>query len=338
MGVSEPTLCPQCGVQRMMALRNEITLYKRDCDKCKRSTLSMYHAQSPYVVYCHECWWSDSWDGDQYAQDYDPNRSLFEQFKELQHKVPREALIILNSTNCDYGNNIRDSKSCYFSFQVANCENVLYSWWMVNDKDCIYCQKALDSELLLHCIDVYKCSRSTYLQECAECTDCHFSYDLRGCGNCLFSYNLRNKSYCIDNVQYTKDAYFKEKDRFLNGSRATLVELEKRYEELKRKALHRYAYTLKSFDSTGNYFQECTKCSWCFDGVRNEECKATALILYAKNALYSYAIGPQPSELIYGVSVMKGGYNCKFSFNLFDCRDCASIQLHPHHFSKSKGF
>ena len=221
MKVNVPELCYGCGISRLEALRNERTLYKVDCARCKRSTISLYRPGSPYVAYCHDCWWSDEWAGEEYAMGYDPAKPLFQQFKQLQYKVPRESLIILNSVNSDYGNNVRDSKDCYFGFQVANCENILYSWWMVDSRDCVNCHKILKGELLLSCFDISNCYQSAFLKNCIDCSNCYFSYDLRGCNDCIFSYNLRNKSYCIGNRQYSKKEYETEAAKIINGSYLT---------------------------------------------------------------------------------------------------------------------
>jgi hypothetical protein len=334
MGVDAPNLCPQCGVQYFMAFRNERVLYRRQCDKCKKDTLSLYHPKAEYVVYCHDCWWADDWDGTDYAMKYDPSRPFFEQFKELQRKVPREALIIVNSQNCDYGNNIRDSKNCYFCFLIATSENLLYSMWITNQtRDCIASRKVVSSELVAYCTDIVRCNNSTFLKESSDCVNCHFSFDLRGCSNCILSSNLRNKSYCIRNKQYTKEEYEKEAAKILTGSHADLEALQQEYVELQQKALHRYATGLNSRDVVGNYLQDCSQCTWIFDGFNTEQSKAVASVLNAKNSHYSYSIGIQPSEFNYGVSVVKGGANIKFSFNLFNCFDatfCDSMLSSSH--------
>src|SRR3989344_2895806 len=72
MGVRHPGFCSKCGIQALMSWRNEHTLYRGTCPKCKKSTFSMYHPASPYTVYCHDCWWKDDWDAGAYAQKYDP--------------------------------------------------------------------------------------------------------------------------------------------------------------------------------------------------------------------------------------------------------------------------
>ncbi len=320
--VAPPLYCPRCGVQKMMALRNERILYKRACDKCKKDTLSIYHSSAPYTVYCHECWWGDSWDGGEYKMEYDKNRNLLDQVNELQHKVPREALIILNSTNCDYGNNIRDSKDCYFSFLIANSENILYSTWFVGSKDCFDCQKVVDSELVAHSVDVVKCYKSAYLQDCSDSSECYFSYDLRGCSNCLFSSNLRNATYRIENIEYTKDEYSKKLKEIMDGKYTTLQESIKKYNDLKKSAIRKYVNQINSSGVTGNYLQGCAKSEFCFEAISVEDTKAVASILNSKNTEYGYAIGVQPTEFIFGSSVIKGGSNIRYSYNLFNCSHC----------------
>jgi hypothetical protein len=133
---------------------------------------------------------------------------------------------------------------------------------------------------------------------------------------------LRNKSYYVRNEQVTKEEYEKEFNAVLDGSFESFKKAEAEYGELKKKALRRFAFILKSSNVTGNYLQNCGKSFWCFDGVGNEDVRYVASILNAKDSLYTYAVGVQPSQFTFGVSVVKGGSNIKNSFNLFNCSDC----------------
>lgn len=54
-----PDHCPACRHKQRMALRSERQLYKRTCDKCKQSMLSVYPPDAPYVVYCQKCFWEN---------------------------------------------------------------------------------------------------------------------------------------------------------------------------------------------------------------------------------------------------------------------------------------
>jgi hypothetical protein len=323
MGVLPPDLCPECGMGRLMSLRNERIVYWRDCAKCKNKTMSLYHKDAPYVVYCHDCWWGDGWEGLDYGVKYDPSKSLMEQMNALQKIVPRESVIILNSTNCDYGNNIRDSKNCYFCFLVSGSENLLYSMWIVDSKDCMEDHKVVKSELVVHSVDVANSYKSAFLKDSSDCSFCYFSYDLKGCNNCLFSSNLRSKSYYVRNKQVTKEGYEEEYKRIFDGSFETFSKSFKEYENLIEKSLHKFAFFLKSSNSVGNYLQNCDRNNWCFDGVENQDVKYVASILHSKNTYSSYSIGVQPTENIFGSCVVKGGSMIKNSFNLFNSSFCS---------------
>jgi len=81
-------------MQNLYAYRNERSFYKRNCDKCEKSVVSIFPQDSEYKSYCNDCWWSDEFDPLTYGQDYDSERPFFEQFDELLHKVPMVSLVI----------------------------------------------------------------------------------------------------------------------------------------------------------------------------------------------------------------------------------------------------
>src|SRR3989344_4249101 len=163
MKAPAPLHCPDCRMMRRLAFRNERTLYKRVCDLCKTDGVSLYPLGTPFPVYCHKCWWSDKWDPRSFAMEYNSSLPFLEQFKELQSKVPRIALLVIDSVRCDYTNNAGENKDCYLIFAAENNE------------DCMY------SRLIHHCKMVNDCV-STYESElCYECVD------YKGCFKCLFS-------------------------------------------------------------------------------------------------------------------------------------------------------
>ena len=83
-------------------------LYRDECDLCKKQILSLYAPDSPYTVYCSECWWSDKWDPVTYGRDVDFSRPFFDQFRDLQIAVPKIAIIDLgNLQNSEYTNDVQ---------------------------------------------------------------------------------------------------------------------------------------------------------------------------------------------------------------------------------------
>ncbi len=98
MQVPPPTFCPECRLIRRLAYRNEKSLYRNECAKCKKSIIAVYPKDSGIQVYCRPCWWGDGWDGGEYAMDFDPSKSFISQVSELLHKAPVPSLFGLYAT------------------------------------------------------------------------------------------------------------------------------------------------------------------------------------------------------------------------------------------------
>src|SRR5258708_1950748 len=170
--VPPPTWCSECRQLRRYAWRNERTLYRRNCDLCGKSTVTIYSPNKQHKVYCHDCWWGDGWDSASYGHDFDFNRPFFEQFHELQLEVPRMALLNKNSVNSEYTNHSGDNKNAYLSFSCFGNENVFYSSWVFYSPDCVVCMYVYEAgDRLYECIN----TRKSY--------QCRFSFLLKYCVN-----------------------------------------------------------------------------------------------------------------------------------------------------------
>ena len=256
-----PLDCPDCRVMKRLAFRNERTFYKRSCDPCKKDIISLYPKSSPYPIYCNTCWWSDKWEPKSFAQDYDFKKTFFEQYRELQIKVPRLALMMLNSVRSEYTNGASDNKDCYLIFAAEYNEDCMYSRLIQKCKGCIDCAFIHQSELCYECIDVRECFKCMFCQECQSSTDLIFCYNMRNSNNCIFCTNGRNLSNAIFNVKYSKEEYEKKKNEIFS-SYENLEKAKKEFKDLKSKTIVKYASATKCNNVTGNYLHNC------YDGVR----------------------------------------------------------------------
>ncbi|MFH0928099.1 MAG: hypothetical protein V1821_01355 [bacterium] len=331
LDLPHPTNCETCAMRAMMAIRNERTLYPRKCDQCDKPILSMYGADSDFKILCNQCWSADSWDATMFGLKYKGPETFFTQLKELQKQVPRQALISLNSENCDYCNHIRDSKGCYMCILVADqCERDFYCYWIVHVLDSADCYYIRKGERLFNCVATFDSYNCTYLLESEKCMDCHFSYDLRGCSNCVFSSNLRNKNFVFDNQQLTKEEYESKIASLDRGSFAKSAEYKKKWLEVIAKAIHRYCYDINCQESSGDNLQNCTKTELVFNSFDDENVYNGASVLCAKNVVYGFSIGTQPVEWAAHVSVLKGGnkmiecFNVAYSSDVYFCENLVS--------------
>jgi len=180
--VPPPTLCVECRQQRRYAWRNERTLYRRNCDLCKKSIVTIYSPNKPYKVFCVSCWWGDGWNPADYGRDFDFSRPFFEQFNELLHEVPRISLLTKNSVNSEYTHHSGDNKNAYLSFSCFGGENIFYSNFIMQSRDCMDCSYIYEAgERLWEVLDSrksYRCQWSSLLKDCSNVL---YSYDCHGC-------------------------------------------------------------------------------------------------------------------------------------------------------------
>src|SRR3989344_6129111 len=198
--VPPPTFCPECRQMRRFIQTNETVLYKRKCDFSGQDVFSMYPPKTIFPVYDTDIWYGDAWDAYQYGQDYDFSRPFFEQFLELQNKVPRMALVRQGpAVNSPYAHRVTEPKNSYMTFRSSYPEDCSYIYNAKYAKNCADCAWVFDSELCYGCVNIEKCYGLKFCQECKDCRDSMFLYACRNCSDCTACVNLVNGEYCVFN-------------------------------------------------------------------------------------------------------------------------------------------
>jgi len=265
-----PGNCPECRQQRRLAWRNERKLYERPCDMCKQSMIAAFPPDSPFTVYCHDCWWSDKWDPTEFGQDYDFNLPFFEQFKELMSKVPKAGVFQLNNENCKYNMLLAFSKNTYLSPGSYCMENCIYVRKGQYCRDCINsnvlnkCELVADSSNCDGCYSAYQmincrgCSNSSYLQDCSNLK------------NCFMCCGLQNKEHCIKNEQYSEDEYEITVDDL---KKKNPEELLNEFLEFCKTIPKKAQIQLNCEKSSGDYLYNCKNAIECYDCFNVEDSK-----------------------------------------------------------------
>lgn len=311
--IPPPTLCPDCRQQRRLAFRNERKLYHRKCDFSQKEIISNLSPDKPFKVYEKEIWWSDQWDPLQYAQDFDFSRPFFEQWRELQLKVPKINLFSKGGENVAYTNHATYNKDCYMLFNATQCNNVHYTTnYVIKCNNCIDCYSIENCELLYNSFLCENCYGSKDLVYSKNCSNSNFLYDCRSCNDCTMSYGLRNKKYCYQNKQYTKEDYeaiIKKLDLGNYGNYKTAQDEFK--EMIKYKAIHRYAIIDQSENCTGDYVIQSKD---TFDSYYAIKCRDSRYLYdsYGHNTSYDSYESALECELQYECYACNFGKNMKF--------------------------
>ncbi|MFA6917582.1 MAG: hypothetical protein WC285_01965 [Candidatus Gracilibacteria bacterium] len=260
-----PTFCPDCRQQRRISWRNERSLYQRKCSKTGKKIIAMYPESAVFPVYDNDIWWGDGWDGRDYGQEINFNKSFFEQIKELHDRVPHFALAVAKTTmqNSDYCNHAGYMKDCYLVYNTDYSERCMYSKGVNRCFDCLDCLKVYDSEACYECMNSYNCKFCTYVWDSYNSSESHLSYNLIGCRNCFLCGNLRNQEYCFQNEKLPKEEWQKKVNEFkLKQDQGDFLRMVLR---IKLNAPAKFMTENNTENCTGDYLVNCKNCEECYD-------------------------------------------------------------------------
>ncbi|MDD5721403.1 MAG: hypothetical protein PHT16_03080 [Candidatus Pacebacteria bacterium] len=297
--VPPPTFCPQCRLMRRLMSTNELILYKRKCDFTNKEIFSMYPEKTIFPVYDIDIWYSDKWDPSSYGMDYDENRPFFEQFLELQNKVPRMSLVRQGfAINSPYTHRVTSPRNSYMVFRATNAENSFYSYIAENIRDCSDCAWTDKSELCYECINCRNCYNLRFSMESHDCRDSSFLYACRNCSDCVGCVNLNNKEFYIFNEAYSKEEYFKKIKGLKLNTYSGIKEMDRKFEEFRKKFPQKAVASIKSSDVSGNWFTNCKNVHQSFDCVNVKDGKYLFSVFGLEDCMDFFEWGNK-AELVY---------------------------------------
>ena len=306
-----PEICFFCRVRQHLNFWMFGKFRKGVSDLSGESLITVLPEKSRYPIYKLHEWHSDAWDAMDYGQDYDSNKSFFTQLQELQEKVPHPHQNGAKNTDCDWCDDVWNSKNCYLSRSMEQCEDLHYSYrnlWVKNSIDVTVC---FSSEKCFDSVNCYNSYKLFYSRNSKDCIDSYFLQDCRNCQNCFMCWNLRGKSYCIENVQYTREEYLKKLELFNLGSYSTVLNFKKRLEEIaKEEVVHRENFNLKTHNSDGDNLTNTKDCHNCYIINDSEDCYNVMRGMKSKSSID--ISGCWFSELMGNCSSCVGGYAEKY--------------------------
>ncbi len=323
MGVPPPTLCPQERQRRRLAFRNFRSLYHRECNGTGKKIISMYSTEKPFPVYENEYWWGDQWNALDYKQNFNFEKTFFENYQTLSNNVPRSAIANNNCDNSQYCNFAWLSKNCYLVFGCVRSENCLYGHIVWDSQNCIdglylyRCEWCSNSTDLVDCYDVH------FSTECSNCSESYFLHDCRGCQHCFGSTNLRNKQYYFLNKKYTKEEYAENLKKYFSPTPSNIANGEKWLEkEKKEKVIFPEKFSLKCEECSGNHIYESKNVKESFDAKKSEDSKFLFTAYEEKNC-YDISFTAGKSEFCIDSLTMFNVQNILFSHFLNGTSDAA---------------
>jgi len=248
-------------------------------------------------------------------------------FNKLKKSFPLYDRTYFNAENCDYCENIFNSKDCYFAFNGAELNGCLYNSDGFKEVDDIDCDNGVSSERCYESTDFANCTDCDFITHCVRCYNVSHSYMLTDCHDCFGCANLSNKAFCIYNIQLTKDEYRKQ-IKIL--TKKPILEIQSKLENVK-----------KNFPKINLYFDDAVNSEYadyvffvknlyyCFDCSHSQDCGYSELSHYCQDcwdSLYALSCERSVAALFstecYGSYELNKCFRCYNSFFLDNCSDC----------------
>lgn len=329
--VPPPTFCPEDRRLRRLLYRNDRKLYRRTCDLCQKSIIAVYEQKAPFPIYCNECWWSDNWNSDRYARDFDFNRPFFEQWQELNSIVPHIALWQIQNDNSEFTHDASHNKDCYMLFGADYNRNAYYSYSIIYSKDSCDCIQTFKCERMYEATDCMECQFNYFSQIMRNCSECHFCFDMINCHNCFGCAGLRNKSYYFYNKQLTPAEYKAHMAEIAWTPAGIWEHIQKAY-ETHLTVPRKFVIQKNCEECVGSYLANCKNVKYSFDC---EDCRDVShtLLAHTSKDIHDCEIVFYNGEVCYeSQTLIKNCFRCLFSYFLRDakevayCNECYSSQ------------
>ncbi len=324
MGVPTPKLCPHERQRRRQAFRNERFLYHRICDATGKKIISIYSQDSPFKkVVSPDFYWGDNWEAKDYGRDFDFNRSFFEQFLELYHKVPQLSLIRKETENSDFAHDAIRLKNCYLTFDGEQARDCMYGETFYMIQDCLDFLFLRHSELCYECVNCENGYHLFFSYNSKNCSDSWFLRDCIGCRNCFGCSNLIKKEYYIYNKPHTKEEYEQFISGFHSGKHSYINKLKANAVDLWETQFVKHMAGTQNENVTGDHVSNSKDCTYCFDAENIRDCKYVFSMQGGGSDCHDINIWGVSTELCYNCSVIgEGARNIIASFYIaFGCEN-----------------
>jgi len=318
--VPPPTFCPECRAQRRFIWRNERTLYKRLCSLCKKEFIFIYDKDTPFPVFCRECYLSDKWDPKSFGFEYDKSIPFFTQIKKLLDTVPRMGIWNVGCKNSEYTNQSYYNKNAYLSFALRDCEDVAYLAYAKDDRQVLDSLYIFSSEQCYEAINVEKSYNSSHIQECEGMIDSQYAFSCRNCQNVFGAINLRSASNNFFGEQLTKEEYLSKVNKLKLDKRSVREKIKQKFKEIKSKSIVRTTQQIKCTNCVGDHLLNAKDCYMVFDGSNLENVRYSSWVFNSKDIHDTFGMGG--SELIYEAISPEDVRNCRFIFLTDTSHDC----------------
>ncbi|MFH1089899.1 MAG: hypothetical protein V1716_05780 [Candidatus Uhrbacteria bacterium] len=295
-----------------------------------KPVLSYVHPSSGLKVLPDQEWLTNDFSSE--GREYDTQKSFFEQFRELQIKVPLKAA---NNTVDPEHSMALGSKGDIDSYFVADggrnreCFFTLFSALGERSAEIHNVLQAVDS---YHVNDAFNVHRSQYASDLRALSNSAFAFIASECSDCFGVSIRKHKKNIFFNEQLTEEEYNKRRTAIDLGRRSVVDEWKNKFHELlTQNTVWPQNMNFNAEGCEGEYLVGARDCRFCFACVE----KPTGLYYTAFTAMEvrdsAFLISASDAAECYQCVFAENSSNCLFSYSIircqnmeycFECKEC----------------
>lgn len=252
----------------------------------------------------------------------DPSRPFFEQFRQLQVRVP----LLATFSRVEPENSITlfsfGDRNSYFTFACTS-ERTFFATgaFEAQGSSLLFtANQVTDSHHILKSQRIFQCR---YVRESLDCMNSAFLFDCRNCQNCFGASNKRNRQYVFMNEQLTKEEYERRMSEVDLGKRSEVEKYSQMFDALLTKdGVWPENFNVNCQDSTGEYLTNAVRCDTCYDSADAPSDQYHSCWSYGNNQNNAFMWGSVDSTDGYMVVSCPNSNRTKFSYRSFRLDDC----------------
>ncbi|MBI3626792.1 hypothetical protein HY224_01980 [Candidatus Uhrbacteria bacterium] len=113
------------------------------------------------------------------------------------------------------GDYLVNCKNCYDCFDLIDSENCRYQYFTAFNRDCMDVFAGVRLENCYEFMEGDSFYSAFFSRDGTNSHDVQYCHEMKNCHNCFGCFMLKDKSYCIFNKQYSKEDYFKLRDKII---------------------------------------------------------------------------------------------------------------------------
>ena len=313
-----PSRCsPMTRMKYQLGFASGVVLWWKTHAITGQPILSLVHPDSPYKVITDKEWMST--DFIRSGPQADNTLSFFEQFRSLAYSIPVGALRDDGSNQHSFGVDYISCEDCYMIFGAGFSRRIFYGYPVYECEDSVDVTNIKFSRLC-HAVN-----RSTKLHNCSfafeshHCLNASFLFDCSHCEFCFGATNKRYKKYLWFNEQLSKEEWEERRKNVSLSSRQVFSEYQQKFLDLVTHAVWPENFNEKNTDSSGEYVDECVRCSDGFWLSKCTDCDWCWLNMEETQTAYSsWCIWGND---IYATCDVVSSRNVKFCFRAWRCQN-----------------